>query len=80
MIETIYVALIGRGADAWRPVQAMRRADDTFLIISKNDDPEDEAWQFSSGSLVRCDQRLLSGAMQLVAVELVVRPGLRVVS
>jgi hypothetical protein len=69
--ETIYVALGGQGADAWRPVQAIRRAGDTFLIVSKNDDPEDEEWEFGSGCLVRCEERQLAGATALVAVALV---------
>ena len=67
--ETIYVALVNEGVDAWRPVMAVRRADDLFEIISRNDDPEDEQWQFSSGSLVRCEPRQLSGGTRLVAVE-----------
>jgi hypothetical protein len=69
--ETIYVALMDAGADAWHPVVAVPRAGDLFLILSKNDDPEAEHWQFSSGSLVRCEPRLIGGNEQLVAVELI---------
>ncbi|MGC4029015.1 MAG: hypothetical protein QM696_09105 [Steroidobacteraceae bacterium] len=54
--ETIYVRLLNEGVDVWRPVQALRRAGGVFLIVSKNDDPELEDWEFPSGSLVRCVQ------------------------
>ena len=68
--ETIYVALLNEGVEVWRPVLAYRRANDLFQIASKNDDPEDEEWEFSSGSLVRCETKQLSGGPCLVAVEL----------
>ena len=67
-METIYVALLGEHSGSWRPVLAERRAGDTFMIISKNDDPEQELWQFPSGSLVRCEARELAEGMRLVAV------------
>jgi hypothetical protein len=75
--ETIYVALLDEGVDVWRPVQASRRAGDVFEIVSKNDDPETESWEFPSGSLVRCIERSLSGGSHLVAVELVPPPSLK---
>jgi hypothetical protein len=78
-METIYVALLDQETEAWRPVLAQRRADDTYLIVSKNDDPEQEMWQFSSGSLVRCEPRELAEGVRLVAVESVRPVGLRVV-
>ena len=77
--ETIYVALIDEGTDAWRPVQALRRGEDAFLIVSMNDDPETESWEFSSGSLVRCEMRQLSVGECLVAVERVAPHGLKLV-
>ncbi len=78
-METIYVALLDRGGASLRPVQAQRRAGGLFQIVSKNDDPEDENWQFSSGSLVRCEERQLADGLQLVAVELVPTVGLKIV-
>lgn len=68
--ETIYIALLNEGIDVWRPVLAVRRADDLFEIVSRNDDPEDESWEFPSGSLVRCETKQLSCGQHLVAVEL----------
>lgn len=77
--ETIYIPLLEAGEGAWRAVQAERRAEDLYLILSKNDDPESESWQFHSGSLVRCEQRILSGQPQLVAVALMPPRALRLV-
>lgn len=67
--ETIYVELLGVGRSLWVPVQASRRADGTYQILSKNDDPASEQWRYSSGSLVRCESRELSEGIRLVAVE-----------
>lgn len=78
-MDTIYVALVGHDTGTLRPVLAQRRADDTYLIVSKNDDPEQEMWQFSSGSLVRCEPRELAEGVRLVAVASVRPAGLRVV-
>lgn len=78
-IETIYVALLDEPAGTWRPVQAAPRAGGLYFILSKNDDPESERWQFPSGGLVRCETRLLEGRELLLAVELVAPRGLRLV-
>ena len=68
-LATIYVALLNEGTDVWRSVQALRRANGVFEIVSRNDDPESEHWQFSCGSLVRCAERNLAHGVALVAVE-----------
>src|SRR3546814_10267614 len=65
---TIYVALLDEGTDVWRPVQAAQRTDGSYIILSTNGDPEDEKWQFPSGSIVQCEIKTLSGGNQLVAV------------
>lgn len=77
--ETIYIALLGLGDNVYRPVLAFKRAHDLFEIASKNDDPEGEVWEFSSGSLVRCVERMLASGPCLVAVERVPARGLRAV-
>ena len=68
---TIFVALLDEGIDVWRPVVAEIVESDTFRIVSKNPDPEDEHWQFPSGSLVHCERKHLDGREGLVAVSLV---------
>jgi hypothetical protein len=57
----IYVALLDEDVDTWRPVEARHEGDDHYRIISKNEDPEDERWEFQSGDLVRCKSRVFSG-------------------
>lgn len=78
-VETIYVALLGEPPGSWRPVQAASRAGGLYFILSKNDDPESEQWQFPSGALVRWEQQLLEGRELLLAVELVAPRALRLV-
>jgi hypothetical protein len=68
--ETIYVGLLDEGVEVWRPVLAVRRAEGLFEIVSKNDSPETEAWEFPSGSLVRCETKELYDGPCLVAIEL----------
>ncbi|RYZ63210.1 MAG: hypothetical protein EOP08_11305 [Proteobacteria bacterium] len=51
-------------------MQALKRGEGLFQILSRNDDPESEPWQFSSGSLVRCEVREWDGHPHWVAVEL----------
>jgi hypothetical protein len=69
-METIYVALLDEGVEVWRPVLAVRRAEGLFEIISRNDSPETESWEFPSGSLVRCITKQLFEGPCLVATEL----------
>ncbi len=76
-VETIYVALLDEPGDNWRPVQAAARAGGLYFILSKNDDPESEPWQFPSGSLVRCEPRRLQGRELLLAVEIVAPQALK---
>lgn len=66
-MATIYVYLLNEGTDAWRPIEAEPLGDDRYRIISVNPDPEDEHWQFRTGDIVRCAERLLSGGQALVA-------------
>src|SRR3546814_10163185 len=46
----------------------LQRTDGSYIILSTNGDPEDEKWQFPSGSIVQCEIKTLSGGNQLVAV------------
>ena len=66
----VYVYLLGEGTDVWRPVQAEKLSDKLFRIVSQNTDPEDEKWQFSTGDIVKCEERILSNSKKcLVTVE-----------
>ena len=69
-ITEIYVYLLDEGTDTWRPVKAEKLSDNTFQIVSQNSDPEDEKWQFSTGDIVKCEERILSNSQKcLVAIE-----------
>ena len=68
----IYVYLLDEGTDVWRPVQAEKLSENTFRIVSQNNDPENEKWQFSTGDIVKCEEKILSNSKPnkcLVAIE-----------
>jgi hypothetical protein len=69
--QEIYVALLHEGTDVWRPVEALEIGDGLFRIVSKNLKPDIEAWQFITGEIVRCQEKVFSeGLVCLVATEL----------
>lgn len=78
-VETIYVTLLNESPGTLRAVQAVGRAHGVYQIISTNDDPESECWQFPPGSLVRCEQRHFPVESALVAVSMVEPPSLHLV-
>ena len=65
---TIYVALRDEGVPVWRPVAAAKVDVDAYRILSANSEYPDEVWEFDQGDLVRCADRMLSGANAKVAV------------
>jgi hypothetical protein len=68
--QTIYIALLEEGVDVWRPVEATALPNGLFRIVSENADSETEIWQFQTGAVVRCEQRIFAdGKEGLVAVE-----------
>lgn len=52
--STIYVPLLDEGVEVWRPVEALHKEANIFVILSTNSDADDEHWQFSAGQSVRC--------------------------
>lgn len=68
-VRDIYVALLDRGYDAWRCVEAVYEAEDSDRIISENKDAT-ERWEYTTGDLVRCRATTLPGGERvLVATE-----------
>jgi hypothetical protein len=66
---TIYVPLLDEGTDCWRPVQAVELGGNVYCIITARG--EDERWQFETGNLVRCRERISAdGERFLEAFEL----------
>lgn len=69
-MRTIYVYLLNEGTDSWCPVSAEYVRDDIYRIVSVNEDPEDEEWQFQTNDCVRCKSKVFSGGESgMVAVE-----------
>jgi hypothetical protein len=67
--KIIYVALLDEGTDCWRPVDAVQLNKDTYRIV--NPPIEDERWQFESGDVVHCRERVFAdGELLLEAFEL----------
>ena len=64
----IYVYLLDEGTDSWRPVDAEHMEGLVYRIISNAPDPELENWEFTTGDVVVCERRTLSGGECLVAV------------
>ena len=60
MSVIIHVALLGEGTDCWRPVAAEHVSDDLYRITGKPPD-DTEVWEFTTGELVRCACKTLSG-------------------
>ena len=65
-LTTIYMPLLNDGVDVWRPVEAMKITDLGYLVTENA--PADEEWAFQPGSILRCEERQLSGETRLVAV------------
>lgn len=65
----IYVELLEEGTRVWRPVAAEPQADGSFMI-SEQEVPEDEQWQFLPGERVMVETQMRNGEAVLVAVKL----------
>jgi hypothetical protein len=55
---TVYVELLGETVDVWRPVQAEHVGGDLYRLTGEQ--PDDEAWPFAVGEVVKCKTRQLS--------------------
>ena len=66
--ETIYIYLSDEGTDVWRPVEADNLGNKRYRIISSNNDPEDEKWEFRIGDIVRCESKVLNNSVPIVCL------------
>ena len=65
----IYVKLIGEGTMVFRPTHGELIGEGLFRLLPTEDyDPEDEAWEFLPGSVVRGEMRRLDGGEVIIAV------------
>jgi hypothetical protein len=68
MIE-IYVALLGEGSAAWRPVAAEDLGSGLYRLVGAV--PEGEIWQYQPGEIVNARERVFSdGTKGLVATRM----------
>jgi hypothetical protein len=68
--QTIYIALLDEGVEVWRPVEAIEVGNGVYRIVSENQAPDDERWEFTTEELVRCVPKSFSdGSTYFVAVE-----------
>jgi hypothetical protein len=58
MAERIYIPLLDEGMDVWRPVEAWKIDESTYIVLRPDDyDPADEHWEFPPGSTVVVERR-----------------------
>jgi len=69
-VVTVMVPLLDEGVEVWRPVHAEALPHGRYRIVTENSNPEDERWAFSTGEVVRCEERELEGQCALVAVRI----------
>jgi hypothetical protein len=66
--EDLYVALLHKGTDVWRPTRGRRVGPTTYEVLPTDGyDPEDEAWEFLPGMVVEARLQRLSSGVRLVA-------------
>jgi hypothetical protein len=64
----IYVPLLNEGTAVARPTFASLVAQGQYLVLPTEDyDPQDEAWEFPPGSIVRCREVSKGGQPVLIA-------------
>lgn len=65
----IYVQLLHEGTDTWRPTEGVQTGAMRYrLLPTPGYDPTDEEWEFVPGSVVECEERVLSVGRVLVAM------------
>ncbi len=70
---TVLVRLLDEGTEVYRPVDAVRVGENTYVLLATvGYAPDDETWEFVPGSHVRCELRDFGGVGEPVAMELVV--------
>ena len=68
MNTIIYVRLLNEGTEVFRPVSATQVALNVFKLDKEHFyDSEDEEWEFSPGSQVCVEERMLEGNHVLIA-------------
>ena len=71
--RTIYIQLLDEGTTVFRPTQGLSLGNGLYEVLPTCDyNPEDEHWEFTPGSVVRCLLETRPGGKQLlIAKELI---------
>jgi hypothetical protein len=65
----IYIRLLDEGTEVVRPTYGEIVRENIFRVLStENYDPNDEVWEFTPGTIVRCEKEIWSEKEILVAV------------
>ena len=65
----VYVRLLDEGTDVMRPVIATPTINGYFKLAMPDDyDADFENWEFKPGSTVQCNQQILEGRPELIAI------------
>ena len=68
--KMIYIPLLDEGTVVFRPTQAEMISEMVFRVLpTENFNPNDEHWAFPPGSIVKCENQMISGKLELVAKE-----------
>jgi hypothetical protein len=61
-IETIYILLLNKGIDVWRPANAVKIKDNIHEILKDQPEfeTEEENWEFKPGIKVRCKTKIIN--------------------
>ena len=66
----VHVRLLDEGTEVARPTEAIALGGQQFKLLATEDyDPEVETWEYSPGSIVRCEERRMSGTLVRLAVQ-----------
>lgn len=58
----------GEGVVVWRPVEASQLPDGRFVVRDADDKAPSENWRYPPGSIVRCEEMVLSDE-RVLAIE-----------
>ena len=66
---TVYVRLKNEGVEAYAPTPARRLEANVFEILTPTDyNPSAEEWEFTPGTVVKCEERLVGARRELIAI------------
>lgn len=66
---TVYIRLLNEGTEVMRPTESLDLGEGLFELLPTGDyDPADEHWEFTPGTVVRCERVSEPGGEYLRAI------------